>query len=95
MPVATHELVHKLRWALDAADEDRNLTLGTALHGVHPADIADALQQLSRSEALAVFNWLDDARAAEVLDELEHDLKQYMLRQAPARASQRPARLPA
>jgi magnesium transporter len=54
-----------------------------ALRGRHPADIAEVMQEIARPEALAVFNWLDNVRAAEVLDELDRDLVRYLLENAP------------
>ena len=40
-------------------------TLTDALEGLHPADIAEAMDQLSDEDALAIFHALDNARAAE------------------------------
>lgn len=54
-----------------------------ALRGQHPADIAEAFRELARPEALAVFNWLDNARAAEVLDDIDPELVRYILDNAP------------
>ena len=55
----------------------------SALEGRHPADIAEVMEQMTRAEALAVFNWLDNARAAEALDEVDPDLVRYLLEHAP------------
>jgi magnesium transporter len=57
--------------------------LADALRGAHPADIAEALNELSRSEALTVFNWLDNAVAAEVLDQLNDETTTYLVENSP------------
>ena len=64
--------------------EGGHLALTAALHGADTATIAEALQQLTRVEALAVFNWLDNARAVEVLAGLDSQLAQFLLKNAPA-----------
>jgi Mg/Co/Ni transporter MgtE len=53
------------------------------LRGRHPADIAEAMEGLAKPEALFVFNWLDNARAAEVLDEVDTELSRYIVNNAP------------
>ncbi|HEV8636952.1 MAG TPA: hypothetical protein VG370_22255 [Chloroflexota bacterium] len=55
-----------------------------------PADVAAALRDLEPDEALAVFGQIDDARAAEVLDELDPELTRYGADGAVA--SRRPSR---
>ncbi len=60
-----------------------DLAMTAALRAQHPADIAEAIETLARPEALAVFNWIDNARAAEVLDELDPELTGYILDNAP------------
>ena len=80
----TRALTERLRAALRVPPGDGgDLALTAALRGRHPADIADAMGALARSESLAVFNWLDNARAAEVLDELDPDLTGYLVQNAP------------
>lgn len=80
----TLALTERLRAALRVPPGDGgDLALTAALRGRHPADIAEAMGALARSESLAVFNWLDNARAAEVLDELERDLTNYLVQNAP------------
>jgi hypothetical protein len=64
--------------------------VATALRGEHPADVAAALRDLEPDEALAVFGQIDDARAAEVLDELDPELTRYGADGAVA--SRRPSR---
>ncbi len=82
--VLTRALAERLRAALRVPPGDGgDLALTAALRGRHPADIAEAMGALARPESLAVFNWLDNARAAEVLDELERDLTNYLVQNAP------------
>ncbi len=45
------------------------------LHELHPADVADVLEQLSPSQRARVFEHLDNAQAAEAISELEDDLQ--------------------
>ncbi|MDX1931048.1 MAG: magnesium transporter [Capsulimonadales bacterium] len=76
------ELVQRLSVVLrdHAADEPvRGDALVVALHGVHPADIAEAMTHLADADALSVFSMLDNARAAEVLDELDTETQRYLL----------------
>lgn len=80
----SHELAASLRAALRVPpSEGGDLALTAVLKAQHPADIAEAMEALTRSEALAVFNWLDNARAAEVLDEIDPELVRYILDNAP------------
>jgi len=60
-----------------------DLGLTAALRGVHPTDIVGAMQSLRLPEALAVFNWLDNARAADVLDELDPETVRFLTDNAP------------
>jgi magnesium transporter len=61
-----------------------DLAMTACLRGKHPADIAEAMTTLSNPESLAVFNWLDNERAASVLPELEPDTRRYLIDNAPA-----------
>ena len=45
------------------------------LHELHPADVADILEQLSPSQRAAVFAHLDNEAAADTISELEDDLQ--------------------
>lgn len=78
------DLFTRLRAALrlpSSGGGDNALT--SVLRGVHPADIVEAMERLTQSEALAAFNWLDNARAAEVLDELDPNLARFLTENAP------------
>src|SRR5688572_33022785 len=77
-------LSERLRAALRTpAGDGGDLAMTAALRNQHPADIAEAMGQLAKPEALAVFNWLDNARAAEALDEVDSELVRYLLDNAP------------
>jgi magnesium transporter len=78
------DLVARLRAALrDSGDEattaEITSTLSVVLDGVHPADVAEAMDQMSHEDALTIFRALDNARAAEVLDEIDPDTAHYLL----------------
>ena len=83
-----HDPSQKLAGTLKAAlskplGEGGDLRLTAALTGRHPAQIVEAMSVLTRAETLAVFNWLDNARAAEVLDELPPDMVRFLTDNAP------------
>jgi magnesium transporter len=89
-------LLEQVREALhEASGNKANTTLNAALEGEHPADIAQVMEQLTPQEALAVFGALDNARAAEVLDELYPSLSRYLTENTPpGRISELLDRLP-
>jgi magnesium transporter len=81
---ASQKLTETLRNALQKPLGDGgDLRLTAALTGRHPAEIVGAMTHLTRAETLAVFNWLDNARAAEVLDELPPDTVRFLTDNAP------------
>jgi Mg2+ transporter MgtE len=49
------------------------------LHELHPADVADLIEQLSPVQRAKVFEHLDNARAAETLSELEDEMQPAVL----------------
>lgn len=53
------------------------------LNDVHPADIADVMDELSDEATLAVFNLLAIGIASEVLDETESDTTQFLIEEVP------------
>ncbi|MBC8138939.1 MAG: magnesium transporter [Fibrella sp.] len=78
------ELVQRLKTALSLPSGDGGTAaLTSVLEHIHPADIAAATEFLTRSEALALFNWLDNARAAEVIDELDPQLVRFLIDNIP------------
>lgn len=61
--------------ALENLIERNDLTaLREALSGVHPADVADVLEELSAEDAVTAFSLLPDFEASEVLDEANSSL---------------------
>ena len=78
------DLLGAVRAALELPlEQGGDVALADALRGAHPADIAEAIDQMSRSDALAIFNWLDNDVAAEVLDQLDDEMTSYLVEQAP------------
>lgn len=77
----THTLKFALSKPLGAGGE---LRMTAALQGRHPAEIVEAMDGLTRAETLAVFNWLDNPRAAEVLDDLPPDMVRFLTDNAPS-----------
>jgi magnesium transporter len=73
------DLVEGLRDALRLQQQGDSDALVQALEGRHPADIAEAMSELPNGDALTVFSLLDNARAAEVLDELHLETQRYLL----------------
>ncbi len=72
----TKELLSEIReWIADGKD--------TALHEVtkdlHPADIGELINELRREEAVYLYRILDDERAADVMLELDEDVREKLL----------------
>lgn len=86
----------RIREALSILDrEGKDATLSAVLLGTHPADIVEAMHDLSHPDSLALFNWLDNERAAYVLSEMESERTRYFLDNAPPRrVAELLARLP-
>jgi len=61
-----------------------DVALTAATRNQHAADLAEALRDLTQPEALAVFNWLDNERAAQVLGSLDAQTRYYVLNNAPS-----------
>ena len=79
------ELSTRLRAALKGpVSGGGDLGLTSTLRAVRAEDIAEAARELSNPEILAVFNWLDNPRAAELLGLLEDHATGYILENAPA-----------
>jgi magnesium transporter len=80
---STTDLTSSIRAALRLADGKNSDALQAALNGAHPADIAEAMNDFSHQESLAIFNQLDDERAAVTLYELETERTRFLLDNAP------------
>ena len=62
-------------------EQGRIEEISALLNDVHPADIADILDQLSPDEAVAVFQLLPIETASEVLDETGSLVRQELVEQ--------------
>ncbi len=54
------------------------------LKGIHPADLADLLEELDRDERVEMMTALTDERAADVLEEAEPDVQATVIRELPS-----------
>ncbi len=77
------EVIETLREALRVPFAQGGGALDRALEGLHAADIAEAMRELTPPECLAIFNWLDNERAADLLGELDSELVRYVTENAP------------
>jgi magnesium transporter len=72
----TKELLSELReWIAEGQDT----AISQAIAEAHPADIAELINELKREEAVYVYKVLDDERAAEVMLELDEDVREKLL----------------
>jgi CBS domain-containing protein len=55
----------------------------SSLHRLRPADLADLLEDLGRSERQQLLGWLEPERAADALEEMEPAELENLLREAP------------
>jgi len=84
MQLQTREtLIQSLRAALRHPVGDGNVALTAVLSRRHYSEIGEAMAALSNAEALAVFNWLDNDRAAQVLHEIDPETVRYLIDHAP------------
>jgi CBS domain-containing protein/flagellar motility protein MotE (MotC chaperone) len=85
--------LHQIEWAeatglIGTADQQGTANLLAVLDNMRPADLANALQDLSDSRRVEVAAALDDERLADVLEELpEHDQVEIIAALAPERAA--------
>jgi Mg/Co/Ni transporter MgtE len=85
--------LHQLEWAeanglIAMADHQGTANLLAVLDNMRPADLANALQDLSDSRRVEVAAALDDERLADVLEELpEHDQVEIIAALEPERAA--------
>lgn len=74
--VLNKELLFELRqWIADGNDS----AIEEALAEAHEADLAELLNELRHDEAIYVYKLLDDERAAEVMLELDEDVREKLL----------------
>ena len=80
----TELIITKLRHALGKGRAALDTqAIEDTLRDLHPADIADALDEMTLPEAHAIFALLPNARAAEVLDEVSPDTNRYLVEHSP------------
>lgn len=72
----TKELIKELKSAIERADQEYVLE---NVGSLHPADIAEVLDEISTEEAKYVYRLLDEEKAADVLVELEEDVREKFL----------------
>lgn len=76
--------IKRLRQALGKGHRPMNTqALQDALRGLHPSDIAFILDELTLPEGLAIFAALENAQAAEVLDEVSPETNRYLVENSP------------
>ncbi|HZP81666.1 MAG TPA: magnesium transporter [Chthonomonadaceae bacterium] len=76
--------IKRLRQALGKGGRPLNMqALKALLHGLHPSDIAFLMEELTLPEGLAIFNALENAQAAEVLDEVSPETNRYLVENSP------------
>jgi CBS domain-containing protein len=68
--------------ATDGPPEVRLRASRTALHRLRPADMADILEDLGRSERQQLLGWLEPEQAADALEEMEPAELENLLREA-------------
>jgi magnesium transporter len=72
----TKELLSEIReWIADGKDT----TLHEVTRDIHPADIAELINELRRDEAVYLYRILDEEFAAEVMLELDDDVREKLL----------------
>jgi magnesium transporter len=70
------ELIHELEQLIQNKNDQQ---LGVLLNDLHHADIAEILDELDFDEATYIFKVLDSEKTAEILLELEDDLREKIL----------------
>ncbi len=71
------ELIHELEQLIQSKNDQQ---LDVLLHDMHHADIAEILDELDFEEATYIFKVLDSDKTAEILLELEDDLRENILK---------------
>ena len=70
------ELLHSLR---DWIAEGKDTVIANSVAEAHPADIAELLNQLRTVEAVYLYRLLDEQLAADVMLELDEDVRERLL----------------
>jgi magnesium transporter len=74
------EYLTRLRELVAAHESDKVCTL---LEELHPADIAELLQELDLEEVIALYPFMDEDKAADVLMELDEEDRRRILKELP------------
>lgn len=70
------EYINNIKLLIDHKDADQVKTL---LNDLHPVDIAELCDDLTQEEARAIYHLLDDETAADVLVEMDEDVRKKFL----------------
>jgi len=70
------ELLANLR---DWIEEGKDTSIRDVLTELHPADIAELINELRREEAVYIYRTLEDEQAADVMLELDEDVREKLL----------------
>jgi len=73
----TSELIDELK---DFIESKNNTKIVEVLKDMHPADIAEIMDDLSFEEAIYVFELMDDDKVSDIIVELEEDVRERILR---------------
>jgi magnesium transporter len=72
----TKELLAELRQAIA---DGKDTALQNLTYDLHPADIAELINELRREEAVYIYRILDEEKAADVMLELDEDVREKLL----------------
>ena len=73
----TKEYLDQLREAIEIGDSD---LVSKQISGLHPADIAEILDEVNLEEAKYIYQHLEEEKSADVLVELEEDVREKFLK---------------
>lgn len=73
----TKQYLEQLKEQVELGEKE---SIGEFINQLHPADIADVLENLDQDEAKTVYELLQEEKAAEALMELEDDFRQSFLK---------------
>ena len=73
----TKEYLDRLRDAIKIGDSD---LVSEQIIDLHPADIAEILDEINFKEAKYIYQHLEEEKAADVLVELEEDVREKLLK---------------
>ena len=77
----THEFLSQLEELIDAGNKTE---VSKQIAGLHPADIAEILEELNNERAQFVFLLLDNEKAGDVLAEIDEEERVHFIESFPA-----------